>query len=109
MATSNICCSYTKLSNDIVEEKSSEVVCTPSVVSLLLTAMTLLISLSRASSNVVTNTEICRQILGLVGKGRLLFLGCCCYYFVTVRYGHPVSDLSGYHFGQCLSGLCGEY
>lgn len=109
LPTSNVCCNYTKLGNDIVEEKASEVVCTLSVVSLLLTAMVILISLCRASSDVVSNSAICRQILGLVCQRRLLFLGCPCYCFIIVRYGQPVSDLSDCHFCHCLSGLCGEY
>lgn len=100
--------SYTKLSNVRVEKKASEVACALSVVSLL-TAMIILISLCRPSSDVVTNNAIHRQILGLVSKRRLLFLGCSCYYFVIVRYGQPVSDLSGRHFCHCLSGLCSEY
>lgn len=82
-------------------------VCTLSVVPLL-TTMNILISLCRPSSGVVTNKAICREILGLVSKRRLLFLGCSCYYFVIVRYGQPVSDLLGCHFCHCLSGLYGE-
>lgn len=42
----------------------------------------------------VTNITLCRQILGLVCKRRLLLLGCPCYYFVIVRFGQPVPGLS---------------
>lgn len=105
MPPSNICCSYIKLSNVTVEDSVSEVVRTLSVVPSL-TLMNILISLCRPTSGVVINSAICRQMLGLVSKRRLLLLGCS--YFVIVSYGQPVSDLSGCHFCHCIGGLCGE-